>query len=72
MKITKADVIRGRIKGYMDMYGKSPDEMAIRMRICRRSWFYKMKNPERLTVEELERLERITGLELLAGGKETA
>lgn len=67
---TKADVIRGRIKGHMATYGKTPDEMATRMHMSRRSWFYKMKAPERLTVAELLKLEKITGLELIAGGKE--
>lgn len=71
MKITtKADVIRGRIKGHMETYGKTPDEMATKMHISRRSWFYKMKDPGRMTVDELLRLEKITGLELIAGGKE--
>lgn len=69
-KLAKRAVIRGRIKGYMAAYGKTADDMAVKMRLTRSAWYRRLRHPEKFTVEELERLELVTGLELLAGGKE--
>ena len=52
--------IKGTIQGWMSAHGVTPEEMALRMHMSPRSWFRRMQHPEALTVEELERLEKIT------------
>lgn len=64
---SKAEWIRKQIDGYMGRCDKSPDYMAVKMRVSRATWYRKMREPERMTVSDLEKLEGFTGLELIKG-----
>lgn len=65
LRTPKAPVIRTKIAAYMDLHDIDADRMATRMRMSRSAWYRRYKDPGLFSVAELERLEFITGLELI-------
>ena len=57
-------VIRASIKAWMAAHDENSRSMAYRMRMSESSWFRRMRNPEKMTVKDLERIEFITGLKV--------
>ena len=70
LRQSKIAVIRGKIAGYMKMYGQGADEMAAKMRMSPATWYRRVSDPGKFTVKELERLEFVTGLEIIGGGND--
>lgn len=65
LRVSKRAQIKGKIAGYMTTYGKTADWMALQMKMSTSSWYRRMQKPGTFSVEELEKLELITGLELI-------
>lgn len=68
--MTKGEGIARRVKGYMATYGRDPKWMAAMMHVSLPTWYRKLREPSSMTVKDLEKLERITKLELLQGLQE--
>ncbi len=61
----KGAAITRTIKARMTLLDYSPQYMAIKMHVSLRTWHRKMSLPERLTVEDLLKIERILKINLL-------
>jgi hypothetical protein len=65
--------VAGRIKCLMERYGVEPAEMAAAQRFSLSTWYNRMKNPQTLTLAEIEiaaKKLRTTPEKLIVGGIE--
>lgn len=53
------------VKSKMALRGDSPHSFAVKMRWSDRTYFRKMKQPETITLGEIEKMERILGCRLV-------
>ncbi len=64
-KEPKSAIIRNRVKAWMVLHDMSSERMAVKMRMSKRTWQRRMQEPETLSVMEVEKIEKITGLDLI-------
>ncbi len=62
--MTKQRYFVMRIKNWMEIRGKTPADMAHLMGVSVPTWYRKMQYPGKMTVQELELLERVTNIEI--------
>lgn len=67
--MTKQKYLVVSIHSWMEARGKKPQDMAKLMGYSLATWYRKMKDPGKLTMQELEMLERVTKIKILEGGK---
>lgn len=65
--------VAGRMKCLMERYGIDPDEMAASMRFSLSTFYVRMRNPQTMTLAEVERAAKKLKVEpekLISGGIE--
>lgn len=55
----KNRIIQAEIAGKMKLYGIDDDTMAIKLRMCRKTWHKRKTYPETMTVKEFRTLVKI-------------
>lgn len=70
LRTPKAPLLKKRIKAYMALHDKSPEYMARNMHLSKSAWYRRYKDPGVFTLRELEMLELITGMVIIAKEEE--
>ena len=56
--------LKRRIKSQMELYGYSSENMAVRMHMTTQAWYRRLREPEKISVGELCRLDKILKMKL--------